>query len=139
MRVRRDGCFGFAAAPLGRDDGARLAVELGQRATRTADALSPATITPAPLAGREGHVAEFETPCEIDPFQVPLAERLDLLREAERSMEGASETVVREASSSLRREEQWQASSEDARIHQVLTRCGAGIATTAAANRSVMF
>jgi TldD protein len=70
---------------------------------------------------------------EIDPFAVPLTEKLDLLRAAEASMEGASETVVRSASCSSRREEQWMATSEGAEIHQVLVRCGAGIATTAAA------
>ena len=137
VRARVNGCLGFAAAPLGGGDAGGLADDLARRACRAAERLSAATVTPTGLAGREGHVAEWKTPCEIDPFGVPLAERLELLREAEASMEGREETVVREAQSSLRREEQWQASSEGARIHQVLFRCGAGISTTAAARGQV--
>ena len=132
VRVRRDGCFGFAAAPLGPGDSSALARELARRAARSALDLAPALRAPRELAGREEHVAEYETPVEIDPFAVPLKERLDLLREAEASLRGAAETVVREARCSLRREEQWQASSEGARIHQVLVRSGAGISSTAA-------
>jgi TldD protein len=52
-------------------------------------------------------------------------------------MVGAQETVSREAGLGLRREQQWQASSEGARQHQVLLRSGAGIATTAAAHGHV--
>jgi len=52
-------------------------------------------------------------------------------------MKGANETVAREASLSLRREEQWQASSEGSAIHQRLTRTGAGIAATSSARGEV--
>ena len=137
VRVMKDGCFGFAAAPLAAGDGSALARALAARAVRGAGELAPAVVAPARLAGREGHVAEYATLLEIDPFQVPLGERVEFLRAAEAGMEGAGETVVREASASIRREEQWQASSEGAAIHQLLTRTGAGIATTAAADGQV--
>jgi len=137
VRVRARGCFGFAAAPLGGGDAGTLARDLARRAHRAARRLAAARAHPAPFASEEGHVADWRTPCEQDPFAVPLPERLDLLRAAEASMAGRDETVVREATGSLRREEQWQASSEGARIHQVLTRCGAGISTTAACRGEV--
>jgi len=137
VRVRKNGCFGFAAAPLGSTDPAWLASELAARALRSAAHLAPAMVAPLEMCDLEVKQSEWRTPCEIDPFSFPLADRLELLREAEASMEGASETVVREASCSIRHEEQWQASSEGAQIHQLLIRCGAGISTTAAAHGQV--
>jgi TldD protein len=137
VRVRRGGCFGFAAAPLESGEELRTAAALAQRAVAAARQLSLAVVDPALLAGNENHVAEYATPVEIDPFEVSLSERVAFLREAEASMEGREETVVREASCSLRREEQWQASSEGAAIHQVLVRTGAGLSSTAAAHGQV--
>ncbi len=104
VRVRRGGCFGFAAAPLESGEEPRTAAVLAQRAVAAARQLSLAVVDPALLAGNEGHVAEYATPVEIDPFEVSLSERVAFLREAEASMEGREETVVREASCSLRRE-----------------------------------
>ena len=137
VRVRRDGCFGFAAAPITSDGREGLARDVARRALRTATELSGAVVEPSKLAGSEGHVAEFTTPVEVDPFAVPIAEKLEHLRAAEASMEGDDRVIVRRASASSRREEQWQASSEGAAIHQLLVRCGAGIGATAAANGQV--
>ncbi|MDP6538122.1 MAG: TldD/PmbA family protein [Planctomycetota bacterium] len=137
VRVRHDGCFGFAAAPLERGAELETAARLAERAVEAARRLAPAVTEPARLAGSEGHVGEFATPVEIDPFSVPLSERVAVLRAAEATMEGREETVVRQAACSLRREEQWQASSEGAAIHQVLVRCGAGLSSTAATQGQV--
>jgi TldD protein len=79
-------------------------------------------------------VGEYATPVEIDPFTVGVEEKLDLLHAADGAMRGADATVVRQVTLSLRREEQWQSSSEGAAIHQVLVRTGAGLSSTAAAN-----
>ena len=137
VRVRKGGCTGFAAAPLGGQGDASLARELVARALRSAEELSGAVVAPAEPSALEGQVADYETPCELDPFAVSLADKVDFLRAAEASLEGASETVARQATCGIRREEQWQASSEGARLHQVLVRSGGGISTTAAAQGQV--
>lgn len=137
VRVKKNGCFGFSAEPLSADFSDAKAVELARRAVASAQSLSAATVTPSDWAAESNHVGEWATDMEIDPFSVSLEDRLALLMEADASMEGAPETVSRESSCSLRREEQWQASSEGAELHQTLTRCGAGIATSAAANGQV--
>ncbi len=137
VRVRVAGCLGFAAAPLQRGAGRTLARELARRAVDGARQLAPARRAPVELAGREGTVGEYRTPFERDPFEVPLAEKLELLRAAEASLAGADATVVRQADFSARREEQWQCSSEGAELHQLLLRTGAGITTTAATNGQV--
>ena len=134
VRVLVDGCWGFAALP-GTDS--RAAKEAARRAVDVARALAPSRTRAVELVGRPDAHAEYCTPMEIDPFAVPLTEKLDLLCEADRSMQGAIATVVREACMSLRREEQWHASSEGAEIYQNLVRTGAGISTTAAAHGAV--
>lgn len=134
VRVRVGGAPGFAAAPLGTGSDPRRAVELARSAVRAARELAPSVASAAELAPLEPVEASWETPCEVDPMGVSLADRLDLLHAAEQSMRGRDETVVRQASCGVRREEQWQACSEGSRLHQVLVRTGAGISSTASAH-----
>jgi TldD protein len=134
VRVLADGAWGFAAAP---EPSAPHARELGKRAVRSARELAPVRTAPVRLAAEDGHVGEWRTPVEIDAFAVPLSERLDLLAACDASLQGAEETVVREAGMGLRREEQWHASSDGAELYQELVRTCAGLSTTAAANGTV--
>ena len=133
VRVLVDGAWGFAAVP-GRDRAA--AHEAARRAVELAGAMSRSRRTPVKLVGNPGS-GEYRTPREIDPFAVSLVDKLDLLERADRSMRGAEETVVRESSLSLRREEQWQVTSDGGETYQDLLRCGAGISTSAAAHGTV--
>ncbi|MCZ6598565.1 MAG: TldD/PmbA family protein [Planctomycetota bacterium] len=134
VRVLVDGCWGFAAAP---GTGAGDARALGKRAVELARALGPARVEPVKLAAQDAQKAEYRTPVGMDPFKVMLADKLELMQACDRSMVGASETVVRETSISSRREEQWLVSSEGTEIYQELVRTGAGISTTATANGTV--
>ena len=133
----KDGAWGFAAAPVTPEEARSAAPALARRAFKTASEVAATRVEPARLAGEEGHVGEYVTPLEIDPFGVALEDKLELLHAADRAMSGADETVVRETNLSLRREEQWQCSSEGAALHQVLVRSGGGISSTAAAHGHV--
>ena len=137
VRVTIGGAPGFAAAPIGAGADDATARDLGRRAAESAKALSAAVAKAPSFAPLDAAEASWATPYEIDPFAVPLSDKLDLLRIAEASMEGSDATVVREARCGSRREEQWQASSEGARLHQVLLRTGGGMSTTAAAHGQV--
>lgn len=139
VRVLVEGCWGFAAAPLAHGGGSPSdAEDLARRAVKLARDLAPARRDAVELAPLEGPgAAEYATPLEEDPFDVSLGEKLDLLHACDASMQGADEVVAREASLSLRREEQWMASSEGAAIHQLLVRSGGGLAVTAAAHGTV--
>ncbi len=141
VHLLKGGTWGFAAAPAPSADpeGSLRALipELVRRADKVAGACGAARTTAVELVDEEGHVGEYATPLGEDPFVVPLETKLDLLRAADESLRGADETVVRQAGISLRREEQWQASSQGAATHQRLVRSGAGISTTAAANGQV--
>jgi TldD protein len=137
VRVLKDGAWGFAAAPTTSGEVAQVAAGVARRATKVARDCAPARSRPIRLCEEAGHVGEYVTPVAEDPFSVPIGTKLDLLREADARMQGKSETVVRQATLSLRREEQWHCSSDGAALHQILVRSGAGIATTAAANGEV--
>jgi len=137
VRVLANGAWGFAAAPATFADVHEVAGGLARRATKVARDCGVARANAVRLSPEAGHVGEFVTPVREDPFAVPLETKLDLLRAADATMKGCSETVVRQATLSLRREEQWHVSSDGAQLHQVLVRSGAGIATTAAAKGEV--
>lgn len=135
VRVLVNGSLGFLAAPLFADlkVAEQNARALGRRAPRMAEALEGAQRQKTVLAPQAPQTGEYATPCAIDPFGVPLADKLALLRAAEESMRGGAELAAREASLSLRRKEQWYASSEGSALYQNLVRTGAGIAAHAAA------
>lgn len=133
VRVAHGGCFGFAAAPLDRGDGDSLVRELANRALENARQIAAASVERRPLAPTASGEHDFVTPVEIDPFEVSLGDKLDLLNKWENSCKGADETLVRQAYYSARREEQWHATSAGGRLHQVLSRSGGGLSTTAAA------
>ena len=138
VRIRKSGCFGFGARPLVRGSEASLVREAASAAVECARALEGAMRAPTGWAENpDDGASHFETPVGIDPFAVPVSERLELLQDANAAMEGHESIVSRQAHCSLRREEQWQASSEGAALHQLLVRTGAGMEATAAANGQV--
>lgn len=131
VSVHAFGAVGFAALPLTHSHDEANANLAASRAIAAARELASAMRGPIEFAAEPAHRGEFHTPLEIDPFSVPLRERIELLRAAEQSLTGRPEVVAREAGLSLRREERWHASSDGLDVHQVLTRTGAGIAATA--------
>ncbi len=137
IRVLKDGCFGFAAAPAVPRDLPEVLKGVARRAVKTARDLGPARAKPILLSEEAGHVGEYTTPVEIDPFRVPLDEKVSLLRRAEAGVHVRPEVVVGQSMLSLRREEQWQASSDGAALHQILVRVGAHVTATASANGHV--
>ena len=76
VRVLKNGAWGFAASPVLTDDESRLvaaiACDLAERAARSMP--QPITLVPEPA-----HVGSYVTPHEVDPFSVPVDEKLALL------------------------------------------------------------
>lgn len=138
VRVLVNGSWGFVALPLADlelNHGALT--EAAVQAVAMARALGRARRNPVHLAPLAGKSLEWATPCQIDPFAVPLEDKIALLMSAEHAMQGAAQTVIREASCDLRREQQWFVSTDGAEIFQNLVRTGAGISSTAAAHGEV--
>jgi TldD protein len=126
VRVRVGGAWGFAAAPGGGREGTEAAL---RRALDVARAQPAAPAAPlAPERPAEGH---WESPAKVDPFAVPLEEKLGVLAEAGRAL--LAEPGVRLALAKFLawRTEKAFASTDGAYCEQTLGECGGGIAAVA--------
>lgn len=124
IRTLVGGAFGFAATFDLTENGARRAAVLS---VETAKASARQKRVDATLAKVEPVVAKYTTPFKVDPFKIPLDEKLGLLiglSEKIRTVKG-----VNIASSSLRftQKKQIFASSEGAFIEQTILMTGAGM------------
>ena len=128
IRVLVNGYLGFAATA--RTEGeditrtARLAVEIARAAARLPR-------DPIRLAEVEPVVATWSSPVQVDPFTVPLEEKVALLMEASRGMQDVEGVTFGEAGLDLFRRHSFFSSSEGALIEQTVTHSGGGIEATA--------
>jgi TldD protein len=103
---------------------AALAVEIARASAQVQQ--QPVRLVPEPAA-----VAEWSSPCLIDPFTVSIEQNLELLRKLDTKLTAVKGVTLAETSMSFRRYEQWFYSSEGAAIHQTRTTTGAGFAAHA--------
>ena len=128
VRVLCNGGWGFAATQELTREGvercAALAVEIARASAQVQQ--QPVRLVPEPPA-----VAEWSSPCLIDPFTVSIEQNLELLRKLDTKLTAVKGVTLAETSMSFRRYEQWFYSSEGAAIHQTRTTTGAGFAAHA--------
>lgn len=128
IRVIVDGHWGFAATALlnpGEIEGAaKLAVQIARAASRL-------PVEPVRLADVEPATAVWSSSFQVDPFTVPLEEKVGLLMEATRRMQLVEGVTFAEASLDFYRRHTWFASSEGALIEQTVLNSGGGIEATA--------
>lgn len=134
IRVIADGAWGFAGTarlePGEVERAARLAVEIA-RSSR------PLRRAPIRLADEDPVRASWSSPMDEDPFAVPLEGKIDLLLSCTKAMKEVDALTLAEASMDLWRRSSFFASSEGARIDQVITQNGAGIRAIAVGEREV--
>lgn len=129
VRVLVDGCWGFAATSSPEEADA---VATAQRAAGIAAASAKAAKRRVRLAPVEPVVAQWESPCEVDPWSVPSESKVDLLREAcARAKSGGDDIRVAAAFMKAIREHKTFASTEGARIEQRATVMSAGVRSIA--------
>ena len=128
VRVLADGGWGFAATQeltrTGVERCAALAVEIAKASARVQR--EAVRLVDEPAA-----VAEWKSPCEIDPFAVPMEENFALLRKIDETLTAVEGVTLAETSMIFRRYEQWFYSTEGSAIHQTRTTTGAGFAAHA--------
>jgi TldD protein len=128
IRVLVNGYLGFAAtartddAELART--AKLAVEIARAAARLPK-------DPMVLAPLEPVVGHWETRIVEDPFSVALDEKVSLLMEASRRMQGVKGVAFGEAGLDFYRRRSYFASTEGAEIEQTIVHSGGGIEAVA--------
>lgn len=127
VRVIVNGAWGFAAS----DDLSKAGLEAtAKRAVAIAKASALAKSKPVELAPLAPEVAEWVSPCQQDPFAVPLEAKLALLLETDKLMQAAGASLT-EAELDFLRVEKHFASSEGACIAQRITHSGGGLVATA--------
>ncbi|MHA2002841.1 MAG: TldD/PmbA family protein [Candidatus Thorarchaeota archaeon] len=129
IRAIANGGWGFAgsfeASKEHIKDAAKLAVRIAQ---------SSATTRKEPVRLVDENPAEdsYETKAKKDPFKVPLEEKLEILREADKRLGDHSDSIkMRNADYWARQEDKVFASLEGAYITQKIVLCGGGISCVA--------
>jgi TldD protein len=135
IRVLADGAWGFAASK----DLSRGGVEsAAARALAIARASAKVKRENVRLAPEKPVVADWATPCKIDPFTTSIEQNLELLLKIDGELRSVGGVTLAETSMNFRREESWFASSEGANIHQTKYSTGAGYAAYAFAGTEIM-
>jgi len=123
VRVLVGGRWGFAATS--RLDEAEV-VRTAQLAVAIAKAAQRLPGEPVVLSPVEPVVASWRSDVREDPFLVPLEEKVALLMEATRRMQGVAGVSFAEGALDFFRRSTWFASSDGAAIDQVVTHSGGG-------------
>jgi len=128
IRVLVDGYWGFSATSRITDEEldrtAGLAVQIARAASRLPR-------DPVELTEVEPVTATWASPFDEDPFEVPLHEKVELLMEASRRMQGVPGLTFAEAFLDFFRRHIWFASTEGAAIEQTILHSGGGLEATA--------
>jgi TldD protein len=128
VRVIVDGAWGFASSFTISDEEAERVAEEAVRIARASARLKKEDVKLAPVDPVEG---KFKNDWKIDPFEVPLEEKINLLLDADRIQRQKPEIKISEANMQFWRTEQTFASSEGSYIEQTKIESGAGIEATA--------
>ncbi len=128
VRVVADGAWGFASsAAIGKDEVERVAAQAVEIARASATVLrEPVDIGP-PVTS----TGSYRTPVEIDPFSVPVADKIALLLEADRAMRSVAGVKVARGVLVCLRERKTFANTEGAFTEQEIIETGGGIVALA--------
>ncbi len=134
IRALVNGAWGFAAsAALTRQEVERVAGE----AVAIARASAPYQQRQVNLGSPEVHQAIYRTPVEIDPFSVPIEDKIALLLDADRLMRAEPGVKVTQGNLVCLRKHQHFNSTEGAAIEQEIIETGGSIMALAVANGEV--
>ncbi|MHB1459099.1 MAG: TldD/PmbA family protein [Armatimonadota bacterium] len=134
IRVIADGAWGFASSC---DFNFEEVDSIADMAVRIARASACANRDSVKLSGIDPVEGRFTSPCEIDPFEVPLNEKIQLLLDADHIITQNPDIKVTSATMNFWKTETTFASTEGSYIEQVKTESGAGISATAIGNGDV--
>lgn len=123
IRVLKQGAWGFACTSEVNDQAIKACA---QRAVAIAEASASVKQSDVILTNEPAVEDFWATPVVIDPFKVPLEEKLGLLMQIDEILRAKPEIKVATGSMKFQREHQWYADSNGSLIEQVLMRSGAG-------------
>jgi len=132
VRALVDGAWGFAATAGCDEKSARTTLEEAIAIARASGRLMTEPVTLAPVTAVK---ADYKTPVEIDPFLVPLKEKVEFLQHLDTLLRASAGVNQTETFLSFRREEKWFYSSEGAVITQTIVHSGGGLSAAAMKSR----
>ena len=135
IRALYDGAWGFASTreltTAAADHAAGLAVRIARASAQQNGAgLTAAQLLGPPVTSR----GNYATPIKIDPFTVPLDDKLALLLAADAEMAAVPQVTARMANVVFIREERAFANTEGALVSQTIYEAGGGVQATAVGN-----
>ncbi len=127
VRVIAEGAWGFAAT----DDLTHAGIDrTAARAMAIAKASALSKKDDVELAPEEKFIDQWESPCRIDPFTVPVSACLDLMLKVDAELRKVMGVTLAEALMDFRHIDQLFVSSLGSDIRQVKTETGAGFVAT---------
>ena len=128
VRVVADGAWGFASSnrlePEEVDRVTARAVEIARASARVKEA-------DIEIGPPEVHVDQYRTPIEIDPFEVSLEAKIDVLLAADKEARAVTGVALAEGTMGFLKESKTFASSEGSFIEQTIVESGLGIVVRA--------
>jgi len=134
VRLLVDGAWGFASS---RDLSLAEAERVTAIALETARASALTRGERVDLGPPVASQGSYQTPIAVDPFSVPLEDKLALLLLADAEMSGVQHVRTRSGNLAFIRERKWFANSEGASTEQTIYESGGGISATAVADGEV--
>ncbi len=134
IRAIVNGSWGFAAGPnLTKSHVEKTA----RKAVAVAKASSLVKLRNVSLAPEPPHQDVWVTPYTIDPFSIPVEEKLALLSSTDKLLRKSKKITVAESRMGFRREKIFFANTDGAYIEQTLLRSGAGCSVTASSRGEI--
>ncbi|MEN6521325.1 MAG: TldD/PmbA family protein [Armatimonadota bacterium] len=128
VRVIVNGSWGFSSSSMVRDDEIDRVVDEAVRIARASSYVKKEDVKLAPVEPVEG---KFKSEWKVNPFEVPLEEKISLLLDADSIMREQPEVKISEGSMRFWRTDNTFASTEGSYIEQTKIESGAGITATA--------
>jgi len=124
VRVLADGAWGFASSRELTSEEIDRVTALALSIARASALVPGEKVDMGPPITSQG---SYQTPLQIDPFDIPLEEKVDLLIQADRQMAQVDKIRVRRGNLTFIREVKWFANTEGASTEQTIYEAGGGI------------
>uniref|UniRef100_A0A7C4XB03 TldD/PmbA family protein n=1 Tax=candidate division WOR-3 bacterium TaxID=2052148 RepID=A0A7C4XB03_UNCW3 len=124
VRVLKNGAWGFSSSNCMEK---KTAEKVARDAILIAESSSRLKDKPVILSAYNPQRGDYKSDIKIDPFKVPISEKIDLLLECDKILNKDNRIKVRNAFLSFRRIKTIFASTENSRIRQEIVFCGGGI------------
>jgi TldD protein len=128
VRVIVDGAWGFASSSRLEIDEVDKVTALAIEIARASAIVSGGLVD---LGPPEVNVGSYRTPVKVDPFEVSLDRKIDLLLRCDKAMRRTKGVAVAEGNMLFFREDQVFASTEGSSIEQHIVETGVGLVATA--------